>query len=212
MVLAIGCGVSASMTTYAVFRAVSGDPIPEKSSQLFKPQIDNWGPAKIDTGEPPNAMNYTDAMALMRDHAAPMQTVLYPINLSIVPTEASSQPFLEPGYATYSDFFRMFDVPFKYGTAWPASDDARHGSAIVIGSELNQKLFGGANSVGKSIEVGGNAFRIVGVTQPWNPKPRFYDVVNSRAFSDPAQLVDSVYSRHRPADTDLWQPRLLGTG
>ncbi len=188
MVLAIGLGVSASMTTYAVFRAVSGNPIPDKSSQLFKPQIDNWGPSHSDDGEPPSAMGYTDAMALMRDRAAPLQTVLYPVNLSIVPTDASSQPFLEPGYATYSDFFRMFEVPFQYGTAWPESDDAKHASVIVIGSEVNQKLFGGIDSVGKSIEVGGNAFRIVGVTKPWNPKPRFYDVVNSRTFSDPAQL------------------------
>lgn len=188
MVLAIGFGVAASMTTYAVFRAVSGDPIPDKSSLLFKPQIDNWGPSHSTDGEPPNAMDYTDATALIRDSAAQLQTVLYPVNLSIVPTQATSQPFVEPGYATYSDFFRMFNVPFQYGSAWRASDDAKHGSAIVIASELNQKLFGGADSVGKSIQVGGNTFRIVGVTKPWNPRPRFYDVVNSRTFSDAAQL------------------------
>ena len=188
MVLAIGFGVAASMTTYAVFKAVSGNPIPDKSSQLFKPQIDNWGPTRSDSGEPPSAMDYTDAMALIRDRAAPLQTVLYPVTLSIVPSDPSSQPFLEPGYATYSGFFRMFDVPFKYGTAWPESDDAMRGSAIVIGSELNQKLFAGTNSVGKSIQVGSNMFRIVGVTKTWNPKPRFYDVVNGRTFSDAAQL------------------------
>ena len=37
MVLSIGFGVAASMTTYAVFRGVSGDPIPWKSSRLFVP-------------------------------------------------------------------------------------------------------------------------------------------------------------------------------
>lgn len=188
MVLAIGFGVAASMTTYAVFRAVSGNPIPDKSAQLFKPQVDNWGPTHSDKGEPPSAMDYTDAMALMRDHAAPLQTVLYPLNLSIVPDDSSALPFLEPGYATYSDFFRMFDVPFQYGTAWPESDDANHGSSIVIGSEVNQKLFGGSNSVGQSIAIGKNTFRIVGVTKHWNPKPRFYDVVNSQTFSDAAQF------------------------
>ncbi len=158
MVLTMGFGVAASMTTYAVFRAVSGNPIPDKSSQLFKPQIDNWGPASGDKGAPPNAMDYTDAMALIRDRAAPLQTVLYPVNLSIVPGQASSQPFLVSGYATYSDFFRMFDVPFQYGSAWPDSDDARRGASIVIGSELNQRLFGGGNSVGQSIAIGANAY------------------------------------------------------
>ena len=63
MVLAIGCGVAASMTTYSVFRATSNNPIPQKSSQLYVPQIDNWGPdsSKDNKGEPPNAMTYIDA-------------------------------------------------------------------------------------------------------------------------------------------------------
>jgi putative ABC transport system permease protein len=43
MIVTIGIGVASSMTTYAVFRATSKDPIPEKSSQLFIPQIDSWG-------------------------------------------------------------------------------------------------------------------------------------------------------------------------
>ena len=67
--LAVGFGVAASMTTYSVFRAVSGDPIPWKSSQLFVPQIDMWGPTGRDTtGEPPTAMDYADAVTLMREH------------------------------------------------------------------------------------------------------------------------------------------------
>ena len=35
MVIAIGAGMGASMTTLAVFRAMSGDPLPAKSHQLF---------------------------------------------------------------------------------------------------------------------------------------------------------------------------------
>ena len=44
MVMTIGFGVASSMTTYTVFRAMSGDPIPWKSGKLFFPQIDAWGP------------------------------------------------------------------------------------------------------------------------------------------------------------------------
>ena len=44
MVMAIGFGVAASMITYSVFRAISGNPIPEKSERLRVPQLDNWGP------------------------------------------------------------------------------------------------------------------------------------------------------------------------
>jgi putative ABC transport system permease protein len=34
MVMAIGFGVAASMTTYAVYRATSRDPIPQKSRSM----------------------------------------------------------------------------------------------------------------------------------------------------------------------------------
>src|ERR1700761_8729196 len=55
MIAAIGVGIGASMTTLTVFRAMSGDPIPGKSRQLFAVQIDNWGPRKgTGTGDAEN--------------------------------------------------------------------------------------------------------------------------------------------------------------
>jgi putative ABC transport system permease protein len=41
MITAIGVGIGASMTTLCVFRAISGNPIPDKSAQLFLVQIDS---------------------------------------------------------------------------------------------------------------------------------------------------------------------------
>jgi len=184
MVLTIGFGVAASMTTYSVFRAVSGDPIPWKSSQLFVPQIDMWGPTgRGADGEPPDAMDYTDAMKLMRDHRAKRQSAMYQISPSIVPADASKHPVNTSGHAVSSEFFPMLDVPFLYGNGWSADDDAQRSAVVVISSKLNQKLFGGANSVGKTIDIEGKDYRIVGVLDNWNPQPRFYDVVNSGGFS-----------------------------
>ena len=184
MVLTIGFGVAASMTTYSVFRAVSGDPIPWKSSQLFVPQIDMWGPTgRGADGEPPDAMDYTDAMKLMRDHRAKLQSAMYQISPSIVPADASKHPVNTSGHAVSSEFFPMLDVPFLYGNGWSADDDAQRSAVVVISSKLNQKLFGGANSVGKTIDIEGKDYRVVGVLDNWNPQPRFYDVVNSGGFS-----------------------------
>lgn len=184
MVLTIGFGVAASMTTYSVFRAVSGDPIPWKSSQLFVPQIDMWGPTgRGADGEPPDAMDYTDAMKLMHDHRAKRQSAMYQISPSIVPADASKHPVNTSGHAVSSEFFPMLDVPFLYGNGWSADDDAQRSAVVVISSKLNQKLFGGANSVGKTIDIEGKDYRVVGVLDNWNPQPRFYDVVNSGGFS-----------------------------
>src|SRR5258708_35514611 len=46
MIAAIGVGIGASVTTLTVFRAMASDPIPQKSAQLFEPQIGTWGPPK----------------------------------------------------------------------------------------------------------------------------------------------------------------------
>jgi putative ABC transport system permease protein len=190
MIVAIGFGVAASMTTYAVLRATSNNPIPEKSSQLFTPQIDNAGLAASgeDNGEPPALLSYTDAMALMQAHRAKRETALYPIGVSIVPTDASRLPFQETTYATYADTFAMFDIPFLYGAGWSAQEDQAHAAVAVIGRALNDKLFRGANSVGRDIEVDNHTYRIVGVMDSWNPQPMFYDVKGTHGFGDATQL------------------------
>ena len=196
MVLTIGFGVAASMTTFSVFRAVSGDPIPWKSSKLFVPQIDMWGPTgRASDGEPPNAMDYTDAVALMRDHRAKLQSAMYQISPSVVPTDAGKHPINISGHAVYSEFFPMLEVPFLYGSGWSADDDNQRAAVTVISSKLNQKLFGGINSVGKTVSMEGKDYRVVGVLNNWNPQPRFYDVVNSGGFSTGVEDVFVPFQR-----------------
>src|SRR5882724_12601261 len=82
MIAAIGVGIGASMTTLTMFRAMSADPIPRKSTQLFTPQIDNWGPTKqaVVPGDSENfqeQISYRDAVNLMNAHPAPRQSAMY---------------------------------------------------------------------------------------------------------------------------------------
>jgi len=188
MVVAIGFGVAASMITYSVFRAVSGNPIPDKSAQLFTPQIDSWGPQQNLQGEPPQALNYVDAMALMHAHAAKRQTLLYPVQLSLMPAGSRSLPVKAEGYAVYGDFFPMFEVPFRYGSGWSTAQDESREPVIVLSEEFNRKLFGDASSVGREINLDGHDYRIVGVTRHWNPVPRFYSLFGSSGFEEPADF------------------------
>ena len=185
MVLTIGFGVAASMTSYSVFRAVSGDPIPWKSSRLFVPLVDMWGSKRwygVDN-EPPDALDYLDAMAIMRAHRADRQSALYMIAPSLVPERAGQHPQNVAGYAAYGEFFSMVDAPFQYGGSWSANDDTQRANVIVISKALNQKLFAGENSVGRNINLEGHNYRISGVLDDWNPQPRFYDVHNTGGFT-----------------------------
>lgn len=188
MVIAVGVGVAASMITYTVFRATSGNPIPQKSSSLYVAQIDNYGPGGNDDGEPVPLLTYTDALALMKAHQAKRQVVMYPTASSVVPDDAQRLPFTVRSYATSGDFFAMFDVPFLYGSGWSAADDEAHASVAVISRELNDKVLGGINSVGREINLDGNRFRIAGVTNHWDPVPRFFDLDSGNGFGAAGQI------------------------
>lgn len=177
MILAIGFGVAASMTTYSVFRGLSADPIPWKSSQLFVPQIDAWGPEHRENGEPPTTLTYIDAMNLMRQHRASRQSAIIPMFRSIMPprTNQDNSQIETRGYAVHSDFFPMLDLPFHYGSGWSRDDDAI--PVVVIGDHFNEQMFGGGNSVGKTIAIDNKDYRVVGVIKHWNPQPEFFALV-----------------------------------
>ena len=192
MIAAIGVGIGASMTTLTIFRAMSGDPIPEKSHQLFAVQFGNWDPHRPRSveGDPEGLqpqLTYTDAMALMKAHAALRQTAMYATGFALTPTNPEVRPFQVQTRATYTDFFPMFEVPFRYGGPWTAADDENHADVVVISQELNDKVFSGANSIGKTLNLDGHDYRVVGVTQHWSPTPKFYDLNNDQ-FGESEQL------------------------
>jgi putative ABC transport system permease protein len=178
MVLAISAGIGASMTTLALYRAMSGDPIPNKSHRLFVVQVDNWGPNK--PGEQTEDqlqeyLSYIDARALMNARAAKRQTLIYTTYLK-ARANLKAKPVGTAVPAVYSDFFPMLDAPFKYGGPWSSSDDEAGAPVIVLSRKLNDKLFAGANSVGKTLDISGEAYRVVGVLDDWPLVPRFYDL------------------------------------
>ncbi len=162
---------------------MSGDPIPEKSRELFAPQIDSFGPTvtsayggALPADRMPQYLTYTDALALMRAHVAERQAAMYVTSAPVASPNSDALPALESVRATYTDFFTMFDVPFEYGAPWSAADDAARAPVIVLSRKLNERLFGGANSVGRAVMLNSEEFRIVGVIQEWDPVPRFYDL------------------------------------
>jgi putative ABC transport system permease protein len=211
MIIAIGVGIGASMTMLTIFRAASGDPIPQKSARLFAPQIDNFGPqwnaAVHYPGLLPPDLTYLDATGLTRAHTAVRQAAMYPTSLSISPPDLTRYPIQVDARATDSDFFPMFDVPFKYGGPWARAEDDRHASVVVLTRALNELLFRGVNSVGKTLRIGTKTYRIIGVLDEWHPSPRFYDVGgHGQTFSGDDQLFlpfTRAIDEQMPTDSNL---------
>ena len=212
MALALGLGIGACITTLTVLRLLSGDPLPQKSARLFYPQID---PSPKDNAigkpdKPPVTMDYVDAMNLLRAHRATRQAAMALTQVKIMPAQANAHPFFSDGVMTTADFFAMFDAGFQYGNGWTAQDDEGGALVVVIAGFLNDKLFGGANSVGRTVRLNDHDFRVVGVLKPWAPQPRFYTQgLGGRSYGDGDAVFLPLKSARSlkmgPQDTECYQ-------
>lgn len=177
MVLAIALGIGASMTTLTVLHVLSGNPLPGRSSTLYAPQIDPRDMGGYQPqAEPPDQVTWIDGMNLLQARKADRQALMTGGSVAIQPAQSALDPFYETARYTTADFFPMFGVPFQYGHAWGASEDAARAAVVVISGRLNDKLFGGRDSSGQMLHVDGHALRIIGVLGNWRPNPHFYDL------------------------------------
>ena len=213
MVLAVGIGISAYMIVYTLNYTMGGDPIPHKSDQLFHVQLDSGNP-NTDT-DAPDQLTYLDAMALLRADRGYRETASSKFSSIVEPQNPELRPFTFIGRGVYADFFSMFDVPFQYGRGWDESAGADLQQVVVLSRVLNERLFGGANSVGENVSIAGDSWRVIGVLQEWNPVPKFYDV-NNGPFDNGEELYipwPHLVARELPrsGNTNCWKS-IGGTG
>jgi len=212
MIAAIAIGIGACMSLITVNYAMSGDPIPQKSDQLFYVQLDSWDPNNPnDDGsfDPPDQMTYTDAMALMKADKAFRQIASNKSSLVLEPQGEDERPFFIISRNTWADFFPMFDLQFLYGSGWDDAADSNIERVAVLSRDTNERVFGGEDSIGRSIRLSGMDFRVVGVLDEFQPVPKFYDVTNG-AFNEPEDLyipfsVGIEYELPRAGNTNCWK-------
>jgi putative ABC transport system permease protein len=190
----IALGICASTTFTTLRHMFVRDPLPGKSHRLFYVRMDNWDPH---TPYPTNAespgeaippqISYRDAMALMRSTLPVRQTASFAAMLTVYPDPRVARPSTESVRLCSTDFFPMFDVPFAYGGPWDHRSDAKAEQVIVISDNINQKLFGGANSIGKRVRIDDREFTVVGVLRPWRPFIRMYDL-NGNFVGEPERI------------------------
>ncbi|MGI9233608.1 MAG: ABC transporter permease [Woeseiaceae bacterium] len=189
MVAAIAIGIGACMSIVTVRHVMSDNPIPHKNDVLYHVQLDNWNPDDPyeDPSEPPEQVTYLDATALHQAGRAFRQTISFKSDRVVQPDGDDARPFQEEIRATTADFFAMFDVPFEFGGAWDASADQTEERVVVLSEEMNQRLFGGEDSVGRMVTMNKEPYRVVGVLAEWRPTPKFYDL-NNNPYEDPEQI------------------------
>ena len=185
---AIALGIGVSTTFLTIHHVMAQDPIPAKSDVLHYVRMDSWDPNESYPGDqPPTQITYRDMVEIMKSDIPSRQGAAYRSRVYVYPRREVARPYREGVRLCFADFFGMFDVPFRYGSGWDRVADEKPEQVVVIDHDTNQKLFGGADSVGEVLRLGEYDYTIVGVLDRWRPPLKFYDLTQN-SFGEPEAL------------------------
>ena len=213
MIGGIALGIAVAMTFVTLHYTLGGNPIPSRSARLHYVQLDSWDPERPyeadEPEEPPVQITYMDMVGLMESDIPTKQSGMYKGYLTVHPPN-DGRPFRENVRLCFADFFPMFEVPFRYGSGWNGEADQGPEPVIVLGHAINQRLFGGEDSVGRTLRIEDRDLRVVGVLEPWRPMPKFYDVHNG-AFDEAEEIympfrLGTEMETYSAGNTSGWRP------
>jgi len=191
MIAAIALGIGAAMTSLTVLHLMSGNPLQYKDEQVRRVQLDNWGPGSPWSSrfpeEPPNLMTYRDVQALLAADRAEHHAALFPQDMPVETGRADLPPFTASVLMTTGGFFPIFEPPFRFGSGWGEREDEAAARVAVLSAGINDRLFGGEDSTGRILRMGGEDYTVVGVLDAWHPTPRPYHIAGG-AFNEPEDV------------------------
>ena len=205
MIAAIAVGVGTSMTSLTLNYMMSQNALAHKDDVLYAVQLDSWDPNQAYSrshNEIPYQLTYQDATALLRSDIPTRQVAMHRFGFTVTMEDAEVRPFTAETRVTTRDFFALFDVPMLYGNTWSKEADTTPVQAVVLSKAINEKLFGGENSVGKTVTLNGEPFTVTGVIDYWNPSPKVYDL-NNNPFSDSEEIY-IPFGLHRKLEIYSW--------
>lgn len=158
MIGALAVGIMACMIAITLYHARTGHPIPWKEHTLFAVALDprdpdpSGQPSDPDEQNPPPQLTYQDAQALYASEIPLRSVMMYKSSQVVTPPEReASKPFSAEIRVTTFEFFKAFDAPFLFGSGWSRADDDSAAAVVVLSKFMNDRLFHGANSVGRSV-------------------------------------------------------------
>ncbi|MCP4599983.1 MAG: ABC transporter permease, partial [Proteobacteria bacterium] len=188
LVIIIGIATATMAMCYFAYLEFARDPIPQKSNRLFHVVLDIRSPTSAGKDytslDKPVSLTYKDMMGLVKSDIPRYQSANFLSRLAVFPDRERGRPFKTPVRMCHADFFPMFNVPFKYGGPWDKKADSGPEQVVVLSEQMNRRLFDGQNSVGRKLRIEDRDFAVVGVLEPWRPKPKFYDPLSGSYLTD----------------------------
>ena len=189
MVVAIAIGIGITMTSLSVYHMMSMNPIPSKSDKLIHVQLQTMDEGNTWSTDDniPFQMTYQDAKNLANAPIPERKVQSMKSGFSVHLNSNEVKPFIETARMTGHQFFDMFNLEFIYGAPWTVKQEEDAAPVVVIGEEINDKLFAGENSVGEMIYLDNRSYMVTGVVKDWNIHIKYYDM-NNGAFHSPELL------------------------
>ncbi|MCA1586650.1 MAG: ABC transporter permease, partial [Acidobacteria bacterium] len=163
--LSLGLGIGANTTIFSLVNEVFLKPLPlEEPSRLVSvftvDERNRQGFGAFAPSSRPNLLDYRDRNQVF-DGLVAHQFI--PLSLA----GGSEEPEQIPGELVMGEYFTVLGAPLALGRGFLPDEDAAPGGApvTVLSYGLWQRRFGGDTAiVGKSVNVNGRAFTVVGVT------------------------------------------------
>ncbi|MBY6185705.1 ABC transporter permease [Marinobacter hydrocarbonoclasticus] len=217
MVLAIAIGIGAAGTSLTVHHTMSHNPMAHKNDRLYAVQLKSHedGHSSGTSDGIYYQITYQDALNLSQQSGPVRQSPMIRTGFTIKTGREDLYPFIAAGRAASRDFFSMFEATFLHGAPWTAQQDKLGEPVTVISQSLNDKLFGGGDNVGQTIDANGQSYTVVGIIEDYQPQPLFYDV-NNGAFHDHEEMfipfsLLPVHEIEAWGNTDGWKQEAIST-
>lgn len=179
LVLTMAIGIASCMTAMTVFGALAGDPLPGISEHLYVVSMDarEVGDRPLDDDDDGlhSYLKTVDARALVDAHRT-RRTAALAQSMATLDNPDGSHSEHATGLIGYGPLSGLLGVPLRYGRPWTPAEEAARTPVVLIDADIARKLFGRENVVGRTVEMDGHAFRVVGVTVPWHPRTQFFDL------------------------------------
>ncbi|MFT4632024.1 MAG: putative ABC transport system permease protein [Candidatus Azotimanducaceae bacterium] len=182
---AIGLGIGVCISLLTVYVLMIKDPAPSFSDRLFTYKLNNE--PKLTEGRSPDMVHplvgYRDAMNLLKSDIPVNQSLHYQTAEVVYPAASDQSPVTRQLRLANAGFFAVHRIPFLYGTPWTDTDELSDPYQTVLTRSLNEAIFAGENSVGQSLQIGPNYYKIIGVMDNYKPMPLYLET-DSGAFNE----------------------------
>src|SRR5262249_34552700 len=172
MIVGLALGIATWVTARAAIQGALQNPLPEKAGlyhvSLVRPPIFEDVPPDRTVGD--NRMESGPRLTLSETEARAILAARHgtgPITPTLSGRAAVRQPTRSfiVGHVRFAtrDLFGLFDMELAEGALWTAEDDAAGNPVVILDGDTARTWFGAGGAVGRSVEIAGAHFRVVGV-------------------------------------------------